>query len=210
MSSPPTMPRSKAARASHDHQEASAGAEIALENRLPAIYLVDSGGVFLPLQADVFADKEQFGRIFSIRPACQQRESPNCGRLGMCRPAAHTCRQCDENIIVKGTGTIYLAGRRARPGGDRRERHQRGVRRSRSSHPRFRRQRPFGGTRSRRLTCVAPPSPRWDADRRRYVASRSRATLSDRRPLRHHSSAILVRRGRFARSSRVSWMKPLA
>ena len=38
--------------------------EIALENRLPAIYLVDSGGVFLPMQADVFADKEHFGRIF--------------------------------------------------------------------------------------------------------------------------------------------------
>ena len=85
--------------------------EIALENRLPAIYLVDSGGVFLPLQADVFADKEQFGRIFFNQARMSAAGVPKLRSSWACaQPAAHTCRQCDENIIVKGTGTIYLAG----------------------------------------------------------------------------------------------------
>ena len=86
--------------------------EIALENRRPAIYLVDSGGVVLPLQADVFADKEQFGRIFFNQARMSAAGVPQIAVvMGMCTAGgAYVPAMCDENIIVKGTGTIYLAG----------------------------------------------------------------------------------------------------
>jgi acetyl-CoA carboxylase carboxyltransferase component len=86
--------------------------EIALENRLPAIYLVDSGGVFLPMQADVFADKEHFGRIFSNQARMSSLGIPQIAVvMGMCTAGgAYVPAMCDENVIVKGTGTIYLAG----------------------------------------------------------------------------------------------------
>ena len=86
--------------------------EIALENRLPAIYLVDSGGVFLPMQADVFADKEHFGRIFYNQARMSASGIPQIAVvMGMCTAGgAYVPAMCDENIIVKGTGTIYLAG----------------------------------------------------------------------------------------------------
>lgn len=86
--------------------------EIALENRLPAIYLVDSGGVFLPLQAEVFADKEHFGRIFFNQARMSAAGIPQIAVvMGMCTAGgAYVPAMCDENIIVKGTGTIYLAG----------------------------------------------------------------------------------------------------
>lgn len=86
--------------------------EIALENRLPAIYLVDSGGVFLPMQADVFADKEHFGRIFYNQARMSSLGIPQIAVvMGMCTAGgAYVPAMCDENVIVKGTGTIYLAG----------------------------------------------------------------------------------------------------
>src|SRR4030095_259229 len=86
--------------------------EIALENRLPAIYLVASGGVFLPMQADVFADKEHFGRIFFNQARMSALGIPQVAVvMGMCTAGgAYVPAMCDENIIVKGTGTIYLAG----------------------------------------------------------------------------------------------------
>ncbi len=86
--------------------------EIALENRLPAIYLVDSGGVFLPMQADVFADREHFGRIFYNQARMSALGIPQIAAvMGMCTAGgAYVPAMCDENIIVKGTGTIYLAG----------------------------------------------------------------------------------------------------
>ncbi len=86
--------------------------EIALENRLPAIYLVDSGGVFLPMQADVFADKEHFGRIFYNQARMSALGIPQIAVvMGMCTAGgAYVPAMCDENVIVKGTGTIYLAG----------------------------------------------------------------------------------------------------
>jgi acetyl-CoA carboxylase carboxyltransferase component len=86
--------------------------EIALENRLPAIYLVDSGGVFLPMQADVFADKEHFGRIFYNQARMSALGVPQIAVvMGMCTAGgAYVPAMCDENVIVKGTGTIYLAG----------------------------------------------------------------------------------------------------
>jgi acetyl-CoA carboxylase carboxyltransferase component len=86
--------------------------QIALENRLPAIYLVDSGGVFLPMQADAFADKEHFGRIFYNQARMSALGIPQVAVvMGMCTAGgAYVPAMCDENIIVKGTGTIYLAG----------------------------------------------------------------------------------------------------
>lgn len=86
--------------------------EIALENRLPSIYLVDSGGVFLPAQAEVFPDKEHFGRIFYNQANMSAAGIAQISVvLGMCTAGgAYVPAMCDENIIVKGTGTIYLAG----------------------------------------------------------------------------------------------------
>ena len=86
--------------------------EIALENRLPTIYLVDSGGVFLPMQADVFADEEHFGRIFYNQARMSALGIAQIAVvMGMCTAGgAYVPAMCDENVIVKGTGTIYLAG----------------------------------------------------------------------------------------------------
>jgi len=85
---------------------------IALENRLTTIYLVDSGGVFLPLQAQVFPDEEHFGRIFynqAMLSAAGVRQIAVV--LGMCTAGgAYVPAMCDENVIVRGNGTIYLAG----------------------------------------------------------------------------------------------------
>lgn len=86
--------------------------EIALENHLPTIYLVDSGGVYLPLQAEVFPDKEHFGRIFYNQAMMSARGLPQIAVvMGMCTAGgAYVPAMCDENIIVRGTGTIYLGG----------------------------------------------------------------------------------------------------
>lgn len=86
--------------------------EIAVENRLPAIYLVDSGGVYLPMQSDLFADKEHFGRIFYNQARMSAAGiSQIAVVMGMCTAGgAYVPAMCDENIIVRGTGTIYLAG----------------------------------------------------------------------------------------------------
>jgi 3-methylcrotonyl-CoA carboxylase beta subunit len=86
--------------------------EIALENNLPIIYLVDSGGVFLPMQSEVFPDKEHFGRIFYNQALMSARNIPQIAVvMGMCTAGgAYMPAMSDECIIVKGTGTIYLAG----------------------------------------------------------------------------------------------------
>ena len=86
--------------------------EIALENNLPIIYLVDSGGVFLPMQSEVFPDKEHFGRIFYNQAVMSARRIPQIAVvMGMCTAGgAYVPAMSDENVIVKGTGTIYLAG----------------------------------------------------------------------------------------------------
>jgi acetyl-CoA carboxylase carboxyltransferase component len=86
--------------------------EIALENRLPAIYLVDSGGVFLPMQAEVFADKDHFGRIFYNQARMSALGIPQIAAvMGMCTAGgAYVPAMCDENVIVRETGTIFLGG----------------------------------------------------------------------------------------------------
>jgi acetyl-CoA carboxylase carboxyltransferase component len=86
--------------------------EIALQNRLACIYLVDSGGAFLPLQADVFPDREHFGRIFFNQARMSaERISQIAVVMGSCTAGgAYVPAMSDETIIVKGTGTIYLGG----------------------------------------------------------------------------------------------------
>src|SRR5207253_9320621 len=86
--------------------------EIALQNNLPCIYLVDSGGAFLPLQADVFPDREHFGRIFYSQAVMSAREIPQISAvMGSCTAGgAYVPAMSDEAIIVKNTGTIFLGG----------------------------------------------------------------------------------------------------
>ncbi|HYS53354.1 MAG TPA: carboxyl transferase domain-containing protein [Thermoanaerobaculia bacterium] len=86
--------------------------EIALQNRLPCIYLVDSGGAFLPLQADVFPDREHFGRIFYNQAIMSAREIPQISAVMGWSTAggAYVPAMSDEAVIVKGTGAIFLGG----------------------------------------------------------------------------------------------------
>ncbi|MCA1559139.1 MAG: methylcrotonoyl-CoA carboxylase [Acidobacteria bacterium] len=86
--------------------------QIALENRLPCMYLVDSGGAFLPLQAEVFPDREHFGRIFYNQARMSAERIPQIAVvMGSCTAGgAYVPAMSDETIIVKGTGTIFLGG----------------------------------------------------------------------------------------------------
>jgi 3-methylcrotonyl-CoA carboxylase beta subunit/propionyl-CoA carboxylase len=86
--------------------------EIALENRLPCIYLVDSGGAFLPLQAEVFPDRHHFGRIFFNQARMSAENIPQIAAvMGSCTAGgAYVPAMSDETVIVKGTGTIFLGG----------------------------------------------------------------------------------------------------
>ena len=85
--------------------------EVAHQNRLACIYLVDSGGAYLPLQAEVLPDREHFGRISTTRRSCRRRDPPAGGRHGFCTAGgAYVPAMSDETIIVRGTGTIFLAG----------------------------------------------------------------------------------------------------
>ena len=86
--------------------------QIALENRLPCLYLVDSGGAFLPMQADVFPDREHFGRIFFNQARMSAERIPQIAVvMGSCTAGgAYVPAMSDETIIVNGTGTIFLGG----------------------------------------------------------------------------------------------------
>jgi acetyl-CoA carboxylase carboxyltransferase component len=86
--------------------------EVALQNRLPCVYLVDSGGAFLPLQADVFPDREHFGRIFFNQARMSAERIPQVAVvMGSCTAGgAYVPAMSDETIIVKNTGTIFLGG----------------------------------------------------------------------------------------------------
>lgn len=85
---------------------------IALENRLPCIYLVDSGGAFLPLQAEVFPDRDHFGRIFYNQAKMSSLGIPQVAAvMGSCTAGgAYVPAMSDEAVIVKGQGTIFLGG----------------------------------------------------------------------------------------------------
>jgi 3-methylcrotonyl-CoA carboxylase beta subunit len=86
--------------------------EVAQENRLPCIYLVDSGGAFLPLQSEVFPDKDHFGKIFYNQAQMSSQGIPQIAVvLGSCTAGgAYVPAMADESVIVKGNGTIFLGG----------------------------------------------------------------------------------------------------
>ncbi len=86
--------------------------EIAMENRIPIIYLVDSAGVFLPLQSEIFPDKEHFGRMFRNNARMSAMGIPQIAAvMGSCvAGGAYLPIMSDEALIVKGTGSIFLAG----------------------------------------------------------------------------------------------------
>lgn len=86
--------------------------EIAAQCKLPCIYLVDSGGAFLPKQAEVFPDKDNFGRIFYNQAVMSAEGIPQIALvLGSCTAGgAYIPAMADESVMVKGNGTIFLAG----------------------------------------------------------------------------------------------------
>ncbi|MEK7823444.1 MAG: carboxyl transferase domain-containing protein [Candidatus Eisenbacteria bacterium] len=86
--------------------------EVALENRLPCVYLVDSGGAFLPLQAEVFPDRDHFGRIFYNQARMSALGIPQVAVvMGSCTAGgAYVPAMSDEAVIVKNQGTIFLGG----------------------------------------------------------------------------------------------------
>lgn len=86
--------------------------EIAMENRIPIIYLVDSAGVFLPMQDEIFPDKEHFGRIFRNNAVMSSEGIPQIAAImGSCvAGGAYLPIMSDESLIVNKTGTIFLAG----------------------------------------------------------------------------------------------------
>ena len=86
--------------------------EVALHNHLPCIYLVDSGGAFLPMQDEVFPDREHFGRIFYNQATMLARGVPQISAvLGSCTAGgAYVPAMSDETVIVRGQGTIFLGG----------------------------------------------------------------------------------------------------
>ncbi|MBT2411997.1 methylcrotonoyl-CoA carboxylase [Streptomyces sp. ISL-12] len=86
--------------------------EVALENRLPCLYLVDSGGAFLPMQDEVFPDRDHFGRIFYNQARMSGAGIPQIAAvLGSCTAGgAYVPAMSDEAVIVRGQGTIFLGG----------------------------------------------------------------------------------------------------
>jgi 3-methylcrotonyl-CoA carboxylase beta subunit len=86
--------------------------EVALDNRLPCVYLVDSGGAFLPRQDEVFPDRDHFGRIFYNQAVMSARGIPQVAAvLGSCTAGgAYVPAMSDEAVIVRGQGTIFLGG----------------------------------------------------------------------------------------------------
>jgi 3-methylcrotonyl-CoA carboxylase beta subunit/propionyl-CoA carboxylase len=86
--------------------------QVAMDNRLPCVYLVDSGGAFLPMQSEVFPDREHFGRIFFNQAQMSAGKIPQIAVvMGSCTAGgAYVPAMSDETVIVKGTGTIFLGG----------------------------------------------------------------------------------------------------
>ena len=86
--------------------------EVAAENNLPCIYLVDSGGAYLPLQSEVFPDRDHFGRIFYNQARMSAAGIPQISAvMGSCTAGgAYVPAMSDQSVIVKGTGTIFLGG----------------------------------------------------------------------------------------------------
>ncbi len=126
--------------------------EIAEQNRLPCIYLVDSGGAFLPLQHDVFPDKQHFGRIFYNQARMSAQGIYQVAAvMGSCTAGgAYVPAMSDETVIVRGHGHDLPGGATAREGGDGRGDDRGRAWRGRRAHAHQRRGRPHGRRRRRR------------------------------------------------------------
>ena len=119
--------------------------EVAMENRLPCIYLVDSGGANLPQWPEVFPDKTHFGRIFYNQANMSAQGIPQIAVvMGSCTAGgAYVPAMSDETVIVRKQGTIFLGRPAAGEGRDRRDRQRRGSRRRRRPCPHLGRRRPL-------------------------------------------------------------------
>ena len=160
--------------------------QIALENRLPCVYLVDSGGAFLPLQAEVFPDREHFGRIFFNQARMSAERIPQIAVvMGSCTAGgAYVPAMSDETVIVEGRDD--LPGRAAaREGGNRRGSHRRGARRRRRPHAAVRRR---GLLRRRRRACA--PARAHDRRARSIRSSACRPTSPPRKSPRYDPREI--------------------
>ena len=126
--------------------------EIARENRLPCLYLVDSGGAFLPAQDEVFPDRDHFGRIFYNQAQMSAEGVPQIAIvMGSCTAGgAYVPAMSDESIIVKGAGHDLSRRAAAGEGGDRRGGERRGTRRRRCAQPGLRGHRPLRARRPAR------------------------------------------------------------
>ena len=146
--------------------------EIALQNRLPCVYLVDSGGAFLPLQAEVFPDRDHFGRIFFNQARMSAERIPQIAAvMGSCTAGgAYVPAMSDETVIVKG-GHDLPRRAAAREGGDRRGSDRRGAGRRRRAHADLRRRRLL--RRGRRPRARDLPHHRLDAQRGQAAAGRT-------------------------------------
>ncbi len=120
--------------------------EIAQENRLPCIYLVDSGGANLPHQAEVFPDRDHFGRIFFNQANMSALGIPQIACvMGSCTAGgAYVPAMSDESVIVRNQGTIFLAGPPLGEGRDGRGNHRRGPGRRRFARQEIGRGRSLG------------------------------------------------------------------
>ena len=132
---------------------------VASDNHLPCVYLVDSGGAFLPMQDEVFPDREHFGRIFFNQANLSGRGIPQVASvMGSCTAGgAYVPAMSDETVIVKA-GDDLPRRAAAGEGRDRRGRHRRGARRRRRPRPHLRRRRP--PRRGRRPRAVDRPLDR--------------------------------------------------
>ena len=146
--------------------------EIAEQNRLPCIYLVDSGGAFLPLQDEVFPDREHFGRIFFNQARHVRRRHPaDRGGDGLVTAGgAYVPAMSDETVIVRGHRDDLHRRPAAREGGDRAGRDRRGARRRRRARAPLRGRRPLRDLRRARARDRAldrpnlhlPKEPPWE------------------------------------------------
>ena len=153
--------------------------EIALENGLPCLYLVDSGGAFLPLQDEVFPDRDHFGRIFFNQAQLSARRIPQVALvMGSCTAGgAYVPAMSDETVIVKGTGTIFLGGPPLVKAATGEEVTRRGARRGRGPHGALGRRRPL---RAGRRPCPRHRPP----DRSQPGAPEAGAAVGGRRAAR--------------------------
>ena len=151
--------------------------EIAQQNRLPCIYLVDSGGANLPNQDEVFPDRDHFGRIFYNQAQMSAAGIPQIAVvMGSCTAGgAYVPAMSDESIIVRNQGTIFLGGPPLVKAATGEVVTRGGSRRRRPARPHLRRRRPPG--RERRSTRSASPAGSWPAS---TAASGRRSTCRRR------------------------------